>query len=110
MKNMNLEVFNLKSRLNEKTELFQHESCKCDWTEWRLTEGVYSSKKKWNHDERHCGCTELDAWSSCKDDCMWNPSTCDCDYNKPCKADDYSDIQKNRNRGKVMQKLSYLPH
>ena len=41
---------------------------------------------------------------------MWNPSTCDCDYNKPCKADDYSDIQKNRNRGKVMQKLSYLPH
>ena len=77
MKNMNGEVFNLKSRLNEKTELFQHESCKCDWTEWRLTEGVYSSKEKWNHDERHCGCTELDAWSSCKDDCMWNPSTCD---------------------------------
>ena len=77
MKNMNVKVFNLKSRLNEKTELFQHESCKCDWTEWRLTEGVYSSKKKWNHDERHCGCTELDAWSSWKDDCMWNPSTCD---------------------------------
>ena len=41
---------------------------------------------------------------------MWNPSTCDCDCNKACKTDDYSDIKKNKNRGRVIQKFSYLPH
>ena len=56
-----------------------------------------------NHDERHCECTESDDWSSCKDNCMWNPSTCDYDCNKPRKTDDYSDIQNNKNRGKVIQ-------
>ena len=25
---------------------------------------------------------ELDDWSSCKDDYIWNPSTCECECNK----------------------------
>ena len=34
-----------------------------------------------------------DDWSSCKDDYMWNHSTCDCDCNKGCKIDKYFDIK-----------------
>ena len=94
----------------KKQNYFNMNLVSVDWTERRLNEDVHSSKQKWNHDERHCECTELDGWSSCKDNCMWNPSKCDCDCNKPRKTDDYSDIQKNKNRGKVLQKLSYLPH
>ena len=94
----------------KKQNYFNMNLVSVDWTEWRLNEDVYSSKQKWNHDERHCECTELDDWSSCKDNCMWNPSTCDYDCNKPRKTDDYSDIQNNKNRGKVIQKLSYLQH
>ena len=27
--------------------------------------------------------------SSCKDDYMWNPNTCDCERTKACKAGEY---------------------
>ena len=51
--------------------------CKC-----RLNESVCNSKQKWNLDECRCGCKELDDFSSCKDEYMWNSSTCDgeCNY------------------------------
>ena len=37
----------------------------------------------------------VDDWSSCKEDYMWNLSTCDCKCNKVCKIDEYLDT-KNR--------------
>ena len=30
---------------------------------------------------------------SCKDNYMWNPSTCDCDCKKSCKIDKYLDVK-----------------
>ena len=42
-------------------------------------------KKKWRYDEYWYECKESDDWSSCKDDYMWNPSTCDAEGNKSCK-------------------------
>ena len=54
---------------------------------------VCNSKQKWNQDECWCGCKELDDWSSCKNDYMWNPSTCDCECNKACKIDEYLNIK-----------------
>ena len=45
--------------------------------------------QKGNHDE-FCGeCKELNDWSSCIDDYIWNLSTWDCEYNKTCKIDEY---------------------
>ena len=32
-------------------------------------------------------------WSSCKNDHIWNPSSCDCEHNKACKIDLYLDIK-----------------
>ena len=36
---------------------------------------------------------KLDDWGSCKNDCMWNSSTYDCECNKACKIDEYLDIK-----------------
>ena len=74
---MNLKVFNSLSGLNETKFIVQHESreCKCG-----LNENVYNSKQKWNHDECRCECEKLDDWGSCKNDYMWNASTCDCSH------------------------------
>ena len=41
LKNRNMKVFNLISRINERTFLVQHGSCEC---KWKLTENVYNSK------------------------------------------------------------------
>ena len=40
-----------------------------------------------------CECKELDDWGSCKNDYMWNPTTCDCEFNKAYKIDEYLDIK-----------------
>ena len=75
IKNMNVKVFNLMWGVNETRFLGQHESreCKC-----RLNKSECNSKQKWNHNECRCECKELDDWGSCKNDYMWNPSTCVC--------------------------------
>ena len=40
---------------------------------------------------RQCCCEgkELDDWSSCKDDYMWNANTCDCQRHNARKIDEY---------------------
>ena len=85
VKNMNVKVFNLMSRVNETRFLVQHESCVCKC----INESICSLKQKWNHDECCCEYKELADWSSCKNDCMWNPSKSDCECNKACKTDEY---------------------
>ena len=61
------------SRVNKTRFVVQHElwKCKCG-----LNETLCNSNEKWDHDECWCKCKELDDWSSCRDDYMWNPSTC----------------------------------
>ena len=62
--------------------LVQHESCeyKCS-----LNENVCNSKQKQKDDECRCESRELNYCSSCKRGYPWNPSTCDCEYDKACK-------------------------
>ena len=60
---MNVKIFNLISRVNEKRFLVQHEFCE---SKCRLNESVCNSKQKWNYDECWCECKELDDWGSCK--------------------------------------------
>ena len=89
VKNMNVEVFNLISGVNETRFIDQHESCKC---KCGLNKSLHNSKQKWNRDECRCQCKDLDDWSSCEKDYMWNPSTCDCVCNRVCKIGEYLDI------------------
>ena len=43
---------------------------------------VIESKNDECHDECRCECTESDESDSCKNDCMWSPSSCDCECSK----------------------------
>ena len=40
-----------------------------------------------------CQSKELYDWGSCKKGYMGNPSSCDCEFNKPWKRDEYLDIK-----------------
>ena len=73
------------SEVNETRFLIQHELCEC---KCGLNDGVYNSTQKYNHDGCWCECKELVVLSSCKDDYMWNPRTCDWECNKAFKIDE----------------------
>ena len=75
---------------NEEKYLVQHESCEC---KYGLHKSVSNLKQEWNHDKFQCECKSLDDWSSCRDDYIWNPSTCTCDCNKSWKIDKYLDTK-----------------
>ena len=102
--NMNLKVFNLTWGLTEARFLVQHESCEC---KCRLSESVSNSKQTWDHNECKFECTELEDWGSCKNDYMWNPSTCDCECNKACKIYEYLDIKNCSCKKCLIGKLVY---
>ena len=54
-----------------------------------LNENVRKSKQKSNHNESWCECKELEDWIPCRNDYMWNSSTCDCEW--PFEIDEYLD-------------------
>ena len=76
-----VKVFNLMSMPNKTRFLVKHQSYECNC---RVNGDVCSSKKEWNHDKYRCECKELNGQDPCKDNSAWNPSTCDCEYDKAC--------------------------
>ena len=48
VKNLNMKVFNLRSRTNETRHVEWHETCKC---KCRLDESVCNNKERWNEDK-----------------------------------------------------------
>ena len=73
-----------------------------------MNESVCNSKQKWKHDEWQCNYKESDNWSSCKDDYLWNPITCDCECNKAVKINEYLDIKHCSCRKRLVDKLVLL--
>ena len=55
-KRINIKIFNLISRANERRHVKWHETCKC---KCRLDAGVFNSKLRWNKDKSRCECKEL---------------------------------------------------
>ena len=53
-------------------------------------ENICNSKQKWNHGGCWCVRKELNDRGSCKNDYMWNPSTCNFECNKASEIDEYS--------------------
>ena len=56
VKNLNVKIFNLKSRNNETRHVKWHGTCKC---KCRLDASVSNSKQHWNKDKCMCECKEL---------------------------------------------------
>ena len=55
VKNINVKVFNLMSKINETRHIIWHETCKCIC---RLSASVCNNKQRWNEDKCRCECKE----------------------------------------------------
>ena len=89
VKNINVKVFNLMSRINETRQIIWHETCKCIC---RLTSAVCNSRQMWNKDKCMCECKEdLVNIMVCDRGYIWNPSNCACECDKSCGIDQYLD-------------------
>ena len=79
VKNINVKVFNLMSRVNAKRHIIWHETCKyiC-----RLSASVCNNRQRWNEDKCRCECKELIYKGICDKGFIWNPSNCECECDK----------------------------
>ena len=55
VKNINVKVFKLMSRINETRQIIWHETCKCVC---RLTSVVCNTRQIWNKDKCRCECKQ----------------------------------------------------
>ena len=81
---INVKVFNLMPWVNQAKFYFNtnRASVNVSWM------NACNSRQKRIHGLCSCKCKELDDWSFCENDCMWNPKTCYCECNKTCTVDE----------------------
>ena len=108
IKGVNMQVYNFLMRLNETRNVLWHESCKCVC---KLNSSVCNNKQIWNDGTCRCDCNEDFAGIiSCAKGYMWNPSICECQYDKWCKPCQYLDhkncICKNKLIGRVTEECN----
>ena len=103
IENINVKVFNLKSRINETRQIIWHETCKCIC---RLTSAICNSRQILNEDKCRCECKEsLINKIVCDKGYIWNPSNCACECNKLCDIGQYLDYKNCACRKSLVDKL-----
>ena len=103
IKNINVKVFHLMSRINETRQIIWHETCKCVC---RLTSAVCNSRQMWNEDKCRCGCKEdLVNKMACDKGYTWNPSNCAFECDKVCGIGQYLDYKGCVCRNSLVNKL-----
>ena len=103
VKDMNIKVFNMLSRINETRKIVWHETCKCIC---RLTSAICNDKQEWNENKCTCECKEdLVSKLVCDKGYMWNPSTCACECDKYCEIGQYLDYKNCVCRKKLIDDL-----
>ena len=103
IKNINVKVFNLMSRINETRQIIWHETCKCVC---RLTSAVCNSRQIWNEGKCRCECKEdLINKMVCDKRYIWNPSNCACECDKLCDIGQYLDYKNCGCRKSLDDKL-----
>ena len=82
VKNINVRVFSLMSRIIETIHIIWHETCKCVC---RLTASVCNNKQRWNEDREECEFREdLIDKGICDKGFIWNSGNCECECDKSC--------------------------
>ena len=102
VKNINVRVFNLMPRTNQKRHKEWHEPCKC---KCRLDASVCNNKQWWNEDKCRCECKELIGTGICDEGFIWNPSNCECECDKSCNVGEYLDCENCKCGKKLVDKL-----
>ena len=110
IKNVNMKVYNFLMMLNETRNTLWQESCKCVC---RLNSSVCNSKEIWNCDTCKCDYNEdFVGIINCTKGDTWNPSTCECQYDTWCKPGQYLDhkncICKNKLIGRVIEECTSI--
>ena len=100
VKNLNIKVFNLMSRPNETRHIEWHEICKC---KYRLD--ADACKQSWNVDKCRCECKELIDNGVCDKGSIWNPSNCECEFDKSCDVGEYLEYENCKCRKSLVDKL-----
>ena len=88
MKNINVGVINLMSRINKTRHIIWHETCKCIC---RLSASVCNNRQTWNEDKWRCECKGLIDKGICDKGFIWNPSNCECECE--CGIGEYLDYK-----------------
>ena len=101
VKNINIKAFNLMSR-NNKKHVSWHETCTC---KCRLDASISDNKQHWNNNKYICECKELIYKSRVGDGLIWNPSICECEYDKSCNMGEYLDYQNCESTKKLIDNL-----
>ena len=102
IKNLNVTVFKLISRINETRHIEWHETCKC---KFRLDTSVCNNKQCWNDDKCRCECKELIDKGTCNKGFIWNPSNCECECDKLCDVGEYLGYENCKCRKKFVEKF-----
>ena len=103
IKNLNVKVFKLMSRINKTRQIIWHETCKCIC---RLTSAVCNSRQIWNKDKCRCACKEdLVNKMLCNKGYILNPSNCACECDKSCGIGQYLDYKNYACRNSLVDKL-----
>ena len=70
LKDINVKIFNVITRINEAKTLVKYISCDCKCKFNRIT---CNSNQKWKNNTSQCECKK---YCMCKKDYSWNPGTC----------------------------------
>ena len=102
IKNMNVKLFNLMSRINEAIHIIWNETCKCIR---RLSASICNNRKRWNEDKCRCECKELVDKGIYDKGFIWNPSNFECECDKSCGIGEYLDYKNCVCRNSIVDKL-----
>ena len=97
---MNIQVFNLLSKTNERRYMSGHKTSAC---KFRLDASVCSDKQRCNSDNIKCECKELIDKGMCDNGFIWNRSMCECE--KSCDVGEYLDYVNCKCRKGLIGKL-----
>ena len=99
LRNMNVKIFNLIWRTNEKRYIKWHETCK--W-KCRLDASVCNNKQRWNEDKCICECKKWIDKGIYDKGSIWNPSNCECECEEWCYPGEYLDYKNCHCRKKLV--------
>ena len=86
VKNINVKVYNLMTRINETKNIVWHGTCKC--IKYRLSKEVCNCRQVFNEDKCRWECREdLISKLTCDERFLWNLSSCSCECDRSCRID-----------------------
>ena len=85
------------TRTSETRHVEWHETCKC---ECKCGTNCCNNKQRWNKDKSRCECKELIDKEVCDKGFIWNPSNCECEFDKACDVRKYLDYESCKCRKK----------